>query len=122
VLKFKTKSYYDLANIHYRSDINLPKDSSFCVKALEDFKSADFESDALPINEDLNWEDMKRYILFRLWVACKRFPNLQKRINERLRAVVLDLHVEPSDVFYKQDSAPLIKCSVWHWSRGLLET
>lgn len=65
---------------------------------------------------------MRRFILFRFWVAYKRFLDRKFEIQGWFPSLMLDLTLDPNKPFYAKDSFPLIKCLVWHSSHDLLET
>ena len=112
---------------HILATFHLPKNRDF--KDLGSFKETigsltirDFVNDPLPLDNNLNFQDIMRFVSFRIWCAKTKFPDLldglvrmyEKTIPEFLKNEEIKSEISKEELILK-------KSLLWHKSRLFLE-
>jgi len=116
-------SYHDLTLFHYDKQRQLPDTHSF-IASVEKTTSDTFRNDPLAIEEDLNWEDVQRFLIFRFWIASRRFPELKPTLMARWILLFKDLNLDftlKRFGHFDEKKVRLRVCFVLNFSRGFLE-
>lgn len=79
--------YHQLASFHLDSQESLPDPDCF-FKSMISLTADSFKNDDLQVKEDLDWETIQRFAVFRIWVAFNRFPDLETNIRAQYNYVI----------------------------------
>ena len=83
-------------------------------KVIELLEKTDIEVTPIPLNENLDYIQVLPYVIYRLWAALKRFPEIKKTFDYAFTHSLSPLR-------YKRQKDHVLLSFLLHSSRGLIE-
>lgn len=120
--KILDEPYHALVAYHLPKEHIFHKIESF-QDTLEHLKAEDFVQSPLPLDNNLDFQDLMRFVAFRFWYACHKFPELQSKVETKYKKVITafkDNETMPEKNAFKE-ALNLQKCLLFHLSRALIE-
>ena len=116
--------YHRLALFHYPESKKILDSES--LEFITSLKPDVFVESPLSIYHELNYDELNfeniiRFLIFRFWIACKRFPELVDYIGNEYLSGMKIITEKLNPLFRDQMSQHIQICLLWHLSRGLLD-